>query len=85
MPLSAPPAHATPPIEDAALEAAVDQIIADCDGNQRAAIRALVVATGFLERELDRVRAEVSHGFVRGRYDNLAHAEQLASGHSGER
>ena len=41
------------------LDAAVDQAIAACDGDTRAAIRALIVANEFLE-------VSTSKGFVRG-------------------
>jgi hypothetical protein len=34
------------------LEAAADQVIAACDGDVRAAVRALIVAKGLLEAEL---------------------------------
>jgi hypothetical protein len=48
----------------------VDQIIVDCDGDPRAAIRALIVANGYLERKLENVLASVSTGYVRGRYND---------------
>ncbi len=41
------------------LEAAADQAIAACDGDLRAAIRALILANEFLE-------ASTSKGYVRG-------------------
>lgn len=44
---------------DDSLEIAVAQAIAACDGDLRATIRALIVANGFLERQ-------VSHGYRRG-------------------
>ncbi len=38
--------------QDDGLEAAVDQAIAACGGDMRAAVRALIVANNFLESEL---------------------------------
>ena len=82
------PAESNPaisPILTADLEGTVDQIIAECGGDPRAAVRTLVVANSYLERELESVVAEVSRGYVRGRHDRLAHADQMAEGNSGER
>lgn len=45
------------------LEAAVDQAIAACGGDAREAVKALLIANEFLEREME---ARVSHGYVRG-------------------
>jgi hypothetical protein len=39
------------------LDAAADQVIAACDGDVRAAVRALIVAKGLLEAELNDVYA----------------------------
>ena len=54
------------------LEAAVDQAVAACDGNHRAAVRALLVTLEAMESELDvlrgdvaRIEAAVSGGYVR--------------------
>ena len=49
------------------LDAAADQVIAACDGDVRAAVRALIVAKGLLEAELNEVYATTSIGFARGR------------------
>ena len=53
------------------LDAATDAAIAACDGDARAAVRALIVANSYLLEQLDRQRAlleqSVSRGFVRGR------------------
>jgi hypothetical protein len=51
-----------------ALEAAVDQAIAACDGDMRAAIRALVLANDFLEAEVAELMKAVSHAYTRGRF-----------------
>ena len=49
------------------LETAADQVIAACDGDTRAAVRALIVAKGLLEAELNDVYATTSKGYSRGR------------------
>ena len=46
----------SPPYSDA-YEAAVDEAIATCDGNLRGALRALIVANEFLERDLEKALA----------------------------
>ena len=52
----------------------VDAVIDLCDGDARAAVRVLIVANGALEAEiegleeaLERLRHEVSRGYVRAR------------------
>jgi hypothetical protein len=45
------------------LEAAADQAIAACGGDAREAVKALIVANEFLERELE---TQVSRGYLRG-------------------
>ena len=50
------------------LEAAVDQAIAACGGDTRAAVRALIVANNFLESEIAELKKAVSHAYVRGRF-----------------
>jgi hypothetical protein len=54
--------------QDDGLEAAVDQAIATCDGDLRAAVRALIVANNFLESEIAELEKAVSHAYVRGRF-----------------
>jgi hypothetical protein len=49
------------------LDVAADQVIAACDGDVRAAVRALIIAKGLLEAELEDVYAATSKGFARGR------------------
>jgi hypothetical protein len=49
------------------LDAAADQVIAACDGDIRAAVRALIVAKGLLEAELKDAYAATSKGYARGR------------------
>ena len=53
---------------DDGLEAAVEQAIAVCDGDMRAAIRALIVANNFLESEISESKKAVSHAYTRGRF-----------------
>ena len=48
-------------------DAAVDEAIAACDGDPRAAVRALLAANDFLIAEIERLRALISTGFARGR------------------
>lgn len=62
------------PQGSAEVEAAVDQVIATCDGDARAAVHALVVAAGVCEAEMQalqqdiaRLTAIVSRGYARGR------------------
>jgi hypothetical protein len=47
------------------LDAVADELIAGCDGDARAAVKALIVANAHLERELELSRVGVSSGFSR--------------------
>lgn len=49
------------------LDAAADQVIMACDGDVRAAVRALIVAKGLLEAELNEAYAASSKGYARSR------------------
>ena len=61
--------HTQPkPDVDDELEAAVDQAIAACDGDMRAAIRALILANDYLETEVGELMKAVSRAYVRGRF-----------------
>jgi hypothetical protein len=51
----------------ALLEAQVDEAIAACGGDARAALRATLVANVYLEAEVERLTAATSPGFARGR------------------
>jgi hypothetical protein len=51
----------------ALLEAEVDDAIATCGGDVRAALRATLIANTFLEAEIERLTEAVSTGFARGR------------------
>jgi hypothetical protein len=56
-------------VQDAdALEVAVDQAIAACDGDMRSIVRALIVANEYLESEVSELMKVVSHAYVRGRF-----------------
>jgi hypothetical protein len=59
---------AQPNEQDDELEATVDQAIAVCDGDMRAAVRALIVANNFLESEIAELMKAVSHAYTRGRF-----------------
>jgi hypothetical protein len=48
--------HLSPPAADA-YAAAVDDAIATCDGDLRGALKALIIANEFLERDLQRALA----------------------------
>jgi hypothetical protein len=56
-----------PILESDPLELATDEVIAACDGDVRAAVRALIIAKGLLEAELNDVYATTSKGYSRGR------------------
>ena len=56
-----------PIMESDPLELATDQVIAACDGDVRAAVRALIIAKELLEAELNDVYAATSKGYSRGR------------------
>ncbi len=49
-----------------ALDVAADQAIAACGGNARDAVKALLVATEFLEAEFEGLQADMSKGYARG-------------------
>ena len=50
--------------QDDGLEAAVEQAIAVCDGDMRAAIRALIATNNLLESEISELRKAVSHAYT---------------------
>jgi hypothetical protein len=51
------------------LEAATDHAIAACGGNARDAVKALILANEFLEAQVRELKATVSHGFARGKFE----------------
>ena len=50
------PLHFLPPVTDA-YDAAVEDAIATCNGDLRGALKALIIANEFLERDLERALA----------------------------
>lgn len=58
--------------DDAGLEVAVDQAIQACDGDLRAAIRALILANNYLENEVAELMKAVSHAYARGRFQTYS-------------
>jgi hypothetical protein len=50
----------------ALLEAEVDEAIANCGGDVRAALRATLIANTYLEAEIERLTEAISTGFARG-------------------
>ena len=65
MPQDASP---TPEFDPERLEVATDEAIAACGGNPRDAVKALIVANEFLEKEVADLAQAVSHAYVRGRF-----------------
>ena len=55
------------------LEAAVDAVIAECGGDLRAALRALVLANSYLEAEVERLAEAASRGYARRDVRSPAH------------
>ena len=51
------------------LEAAADQAIAACGGDFREAVKVLIVANGFLEEQIAKLKAAVSMGYARGKFE----------------
>jgi hypothetical protein len=56
-----------PQLDADQLQAAADQAIAACGGDAREAVKALIVASHFLETEPEKLRASVSTGYARGK------------------
>jgi hypothetical protein len=50
------------------LEAAADQAVATCGGDVRAALKAMIVANGYLESEVCELMQAVSQAYERGRF-----------------
>jgi len=51
------------------LDVAADQAIAACGGDAREAVKALILANDCLEAQVAELRASVSAGYARGRFD----------------
>jgi hypothetical protein len=60
-------AQPTEPDETATLDSEVEEAIALCDGDVRAALRAMLVANTFLATQIDQLMQQVSSGFTRGK------------------
>ena len=58
-----------------ALEAEVEEAIALCGGDVRAALRATLIANAYLQAEADRFAEAVSPGFARGKIRRRRKAE----------
>jgi hypothetical protein len=63
---AAPEASASQSVD---LDAAADQAIQACGGDAREAVKALLVALDFLEAQAAELRAAVSAGYARGRFE----------------
>lgn len=55
------------------LDVAAEEAIAACGGNIRDALKALIVANGFLEAEVKQLQASVSNGYARGKFQAPPH------------
>jgi hypothetical protein len=62
--MSVAPETGRPAADD--LDTAADQAIAACGGDAREAVKALIVANGFLESQVEKLQASVSTGYARG-------------------
>jgi hypothetical protein len=72
--MSASPESAASEAKD--LEAAADQAIQACGGSAREAVKALLVAVDFLEAQPAELRAAVSAGYARGRFEPARHRKE---------
>jgi hypothetical protein len=54
-------------------EAAIDQIVATCNGDMRGALKALLLVNEQLEAELAQLHAAVAHGGLSARGSNVLH------------
>ena len=54
------------------LEAAVDQAIAACGGDERATILSLIIANEYLKSEISELMKTVSHAYARGRFQSYS-------------
>jgi hypothetical protein len=54
-------------------EAAIDDIVASCDGDVRGALKALLLVNEHLEAELQQLYASAGHGMSAGRGSNALH------------
>ena len=54
-------------------EAAIDEIVARCNGDIRGALKALLLVNEQLEAELQQLHAVVAHGIPAGHRSNVLH------------
>jgi hypothetical protein len=54
-------------------EAAIDEIVASCDGDVMGALKALLLVNEHLEAELRQLYAAVAHGMTAGRGSTVLH------------
>ena len=54
-------------------EAAIDEIVASCNGDMRGALKALLLVNEQLEAELRQLHAAVAYGGLSGSGSNLLH------------
>ncbi len=54
-------------------DAAIDEIVAKCNGDIRSALKALLLVNEQLEAELQQLHAVVAHGGLTGRGSNILH------------
>jgi hypothetical protein len=54
-------------------EAAIDEIVASCNGDIRGALKALLLVNEQLETELRQLHAVVAYGGLAGRGSNVLH------------
>jgi hypothetical protein len=66
--MQADPKHTPEPDR---LEVTTDQAIAACGGNARDAVKALLVTNEFLEAQIAELRAAVSNGYARGKFESV--------------
>jgi hypothetical protein len=54
-------------------EAAINEIVASCDGDVMGALKALLLVNEHLEAEIRQLHAAFAHGVTAGRSRNLLH------------
>lgn len=67
--MQARPDHGSAAIDDTSLNAAINEALAEHDGDALAAIRALLEKVAYLEAARDRIVDLVSRGYARGKLE----------------
>jgi hypothetical protein len=76
------PAQRSPETDQAAiLEEEVEEAIALCGGDARAALKSALVASAFLQAQVETLAAAASTGFVRGRIRSAKNSRDANSEH----